>query len=250
MFELDICSFINSHDIAVHCRSINYQFTPLEAAYLIWRSRRRTAEDKQIAWNELIEANPDMTCDLDIRNMCPIIPTPFKKGDIVKFYMPDTKVQAKNYYDKEVYVLDCIAADNPKGLAKQHDYLWHDAQDKERRIDDVILYQVDEHGYIVHRCEPFFLTDDDNINYLDMEYYHGELHGNQEILKAISSYLKGDIELSLLMNAHYAMTVEENARKLTSGFYIDKYCGAYDLPLNLVGLSYKEMDGWKRYYQR
>jgi DNA gyrase inhibitor GyrI len=50
--------FINSPDIAAHCREINHQFTTFEMAVIIWRSKRNMA-DKHAAWRAIITDYPD-----------------------------------------------------------------------------------------------------------------------------------------------------------------------------------------------
>ena len=56
--NVDVCRFINSKDIRDYLRSINYQFTPIEAAWLIYYCRELTLQEKHAAWQELI----DMIC--------------------------------------------------------------------------------------------------------------------------------------------------------------------------------------------
>lgn len=51
--------FINSKDIREHLRMIDYPFSPLEAAWLIWQCRNATIGEKHRAWSELIETMPD-----------------------------------------------------------------------------------------------------------------------------------------------------------------------------------------------
>ena len=59
---MDIYNFINSKDICRHLRNINYEFSPLECAWLIWQSRRATVKDRHEAWDEIINTMPD--CEL------------------------------------------------------------------------------------------------------------------------------------------------------------------------------------------
>ena len=56
---MDIYNFINSKDICRHLRNINYEFSPLECAWLIWQSRRATVNDRHEAWSEIINTMPD-----------------------------------------------------------------------------------------------------------------------------------------------------------------------------------------------
>lgn len=56
---MNIYEFFNSQDIANHLKDINYQFTPLEMAFVIYHSSHKTFAEKEQAWNELIETTPD-----------------------------------------------------------------------------------------------------------------------------------------------------------------------------------------------
>lgn len=55
----DIYNYINSRDVAKHCREINKVWTPFEMAILIDRSHRPIAE-KHAAWRKIIAEYPDM----------------------------------------------------------------------------------------------------------------------------------------------------------------------------------------------
>lgn len=59
MINMDICGFIISKAIRSHCRKIRYEFTPVEAAFLIYQSREHTLAEKHAAWRELTEKMPD-----------------------------------------------------------------------------------------------------------------------------------------------------------------------------------------------
>lgn len=56
---MDIYSFLNSKDIAEHCRRLQKTWTPLQMALIISRSDR-SVPDKHRAWRELISDYPDM----------------------------------------------------------------------------------------------------------------------------------------------------------------------------------------------
>ena len=62
-------------------------------------------------------------------------------------------------------------------------------------------YFVSTNGRIYHAHHPH--------NYMDMEYYCGELAGYQRVLKAVSNYLKGRIRLDVLLNACQIIRSEE-----------------------------------------
>lgn len=56
---MDIYNFINSKDIEIHCRNNQYNFTPLECAFLIWQCRKYTISEKHKAYQKLIDKFPD-----------------------------------------------------------------------------------------------------------------------------------------------------------------------------------------------
>ena len=56
---MNIYNFINSRDIAKYLKEINYQFSTLECAWLVWQSRKHTLEQKHTAWQKIIDTMPD-----------------------------------------------------------------------------------------------------------------------------------------------------------------------------------------------
>ena len=57
---MDIYNFMNSKDVAEHCRKINHQFNSIEAAFIVYLNRSTTISEKHKAWNEIITTMPDM----------------------------------------------------------------------------------------------------------------------------------------------------------------------------------------------
>ena len=62
---MDIWNFINSRTVREHLKRIDYQFSSLEAAWLIRQSRYTLLRDKHEAWERLIETMPD--CAIEAR---------------------------------------------------------------------------------------------------------------------------------------------------------------------------------------
>lgn len=58
---MDIYTFINSKDIRDYLKKIHYNFTPVEAAWLVWQCESITLQEKHNAWNEIIETTPDVS---------------------------------------------------------------------------------------------------------------------------------------------------------------------------------------------
>lgn len=50
---MDALEFTNSPDIRECLREINYKFTPLQCAYLVYSSHRHTCAQKWAAWEDI-----------------------------------------------------------------------------------------------------------------------------------------------------------------------------------------------------
>lgn len=62
---MDILKFINSCDIREHLKNIDYQFSALEAAWIIWKSKYTSLSEKHEAWTEIIQTMPN--CEIESR---------------------------------------------------------------------------------------------------------------------------------------------------------------------------------------
>ena len=58
---MDVFRFINSGVMRKHLKDMGYEFSSLEAAWLIYQCHDATIDEKHKAWNELIEKMPDCT---------------------------------------------------------------------------------------------------------------------------------------------------------------------------------------------
>jgi len=56
---MDIYSFMNSYEIAEHCRSIGHEFTTLEMAFIVYLSDE-TLTERHKAWQWIIDTQPDI----------------------------------------------------------------------------------------------------------------------------------------------------------------------------------------------
>lgn len=63
---MEILRFVNSRDIRAHLKKIDYKFTPLEAAWLVYQCRTASFEEKHAAWTEIISTMPD--CPIKMRH--------------------------------------------------------------------------------------------------------------------------------------------------------------------------------------
>lgn len=60
MGTMDIYDFLNSRDVRQHLKGINYEFSTLEKAFIIYKSNHRSLKDKRAAWKELIDSTEDI----------------------------------------------------------------------------------------------------------------------------------------------------------------------------------------------
>lgn len=65
MKKMDILRYVNSKDIRKHLKEIDYKFSSLEAAWLVYQCHDATIDEKHRAWKEIIETMPD--CRIEAR---------------------------------------------------------------------------------------------------------------------------------------------------------------------------------------
>lgn len=143
--------------------------------------------------------------------VCFICPTPFKKGDIVyapKCYWPGTHISPFVF---ERTWFENISEESKKKLSASGD------------SSDMTAYGYfqNEDGRIFYECMH---------DYLSLEYYTGRLDGSKRILKAVSSFMKEEINLELLVNAYHIIMNETYTNE------IRKYLNITDEGLRLAGL--------------
>ena len=117
----------------------------------------------------------------------------------------DTLKEAKEYFMEDIImkiqVNDC---------AKTWDELRHycdEPEDDERDLIDSWENWVEE------------LASD---NYIDMEFYRGPFTGIRRMYKALSSYIKGDIELELFLYAHRMFMLDKQKEDFTANCFTDE----------------------------
>ena len=233
---MDIYSFINSRDVAEHCRSINHQFSATEAALIVYRSEKHNLREKHDAYREIIASMPDT--EVQRRFNCPHydslhsvlreclqceheysgfeffdglwieIPTPFVAGDIV--VSSDYTESDESGFCNGPFVLISICYWN---ATKKH------LQNLRKRADITDMtaygYWLGEVGCIYAECMHA---------YQDLEYYRGELDGYKRILTAVSNHTKGEISTDLLLNAYRYILDDEklNTSKEFLGLFSDE----------------------------
>ena len=141
---------------------------------------------------------------LDIDNIFVYMPTPFKKGDILISENPSRC----NYGDNgEIFVLEYLRTWQPnikEYLAKGN----CDSSD------------MSGSGYYLYDNKAQIILED-KWDYDSFEYYEGNIEGNNRILKAISSYLKGEIGMELLIHAYDVFKIE-SINKTMPDFYTEE----------------------------
>lgn len=143
-------------------------------------------------------------------------PLPFKRGDILT-----DNTHYFTYRDStDVFVLDELL-DNDTSYRSKH-LEFGDCSD----MIALCYQQYSEEGKIIY---------DHRHNILDYEYFRGELDGRKRVLKAISAYLKDEINLELLMIAYHQIIMEEalNISRADINWFTED-------ALEDVGLSKKE----------
>ncbi len=136
------------------------------------------------------------------------IPTPFKEGDIL--YRRNTIGDKAYYEDEDLVVLKRLC------------YWGYEDIDNERKRR--------AWGDMDMLASGYFLYDDGRIycecmhNYLALDYYEEELIGKTRTLKAISNYIKGNIDVRELIDAYAIITQEERIEEHRKGIgVLDEY---------------------------
>jgi hypothetical protein len=191
---MDIYSFINSKDVAAHCREIKHEFTALEQAVIVYKSNQSRGR-KLDAWQWIIDNLPDM----EVPEHCG---TPHCNS---LHKLLHGIIQAENnVIDKSKVEDGCIACreielplpfkcgDIVVGGGVNCDcFVWLSSSD----VVDNLGYTNND--YII-RCNADINWEDFN----NLEFYHGELTNENRPLLYISNYLKENISVDLLLNAH------------------------------------------------
>lgn len=240
---IDYTKFINSKDIAEHLKKIEYvPSSAVEAAFIVWQRYKKWALDKEKyeAWNEIIATMPDAavaprynTEGVDsihtflkenMENRAAMedlfealwfkIPTPFKKGDIL-VERPRGKSSKSGVFSGVPFVLTDMST---WGKAELIANGYTDADFNLDRADKNLNLHINQcdfsdmtaHGYFVHNNGDIVF--ECVHNYLSCEYYRGPLDGHMRIAKALSSYLKHEISIGLLLNASRYIYAEEQLK--------------------------------------
>lgn len=133
---------------------------------------------------------------LGLDEFCFVCPVPFQKGDIVC-------VPSASYGNDSPFVFLKTWYEG-KSAEEIRKYL-KSADSSDMTADG--YFQSDGWGYggngrIYWECMH---------DYLSLEYYRGGFEGSKRILKAVSNFLKGELDLDHVLNAYHIILNEENA---------------------------------------
>lgn len=121
-------------------------------------------------------------------------PTPFQRGDLV--CSPDS--YSADVTQSKPFVLNLLCTEFPS------------AKELERTADST---DMTAYGYFARRDGGIYY--DCEHNYMDLEFYRNQLTGGSRVLKGISSFLKGQIDVGLLLNSHHLLRLKAKNDELT-----------------------------------
>ena len=163
------------------------RLSPYDAAIDIVAELRPDGELLSVEENRPSDAETDYSYIFE--NMWFCFPTPFQPGDIV--HDPEQRG-----YCGGPFVLTGTTED----YCREHpDYRGCDSSD----MNAWGYFQNEDSGEIYYECME---------NYMDCEYYRGDLGGKRRVLTAMSNFLKGNIDVSLFARAYHQILLEEAAK--------------------------------------
>lgn len=129
-------------------------------------------------------------------------PTPFKKGDILCEY--DELGVESNGFCKGPFVVKGITPERIREGTRKYG----DSSDM-----NAWGYFIDNSGRIY--SEVMF-------NYMNLEFYRGDLNGKKKVLKALSNFIAEEIDIALFANAYHYILCEENLKQNMPQGYTDE----------------------------
>ena len=149
---MDIYQYMNSKDIRDYLVEIQYQFSPLEAAGMIYRSDHHTLEEKFEAWEELIRTTQD--CEIPKRYNCHYRPSlhEFLKKYIAmmrKYIQQFMKTENGMVYQYQFYCPGDVDMCIDKGIYSSLDKCWENLQedmDLDMYVIEIYKQRIDKDG--------------------------------------------------------------------------------------------------------
>lgn len=147
-------------------------------------------------------------------------PTPFKAGDVLIRY--NENEYPPNRTEGGILVLsgctpEWLKENNPKRLKS-----YIDGDNGDNSDMNVWGYFQDEDGRIYSET---------TFNYMDFEFYRGPYEGKERLMKAISSFMKAKIDLSMLLTAYRKVILDEFTKDVMLTHWFN------DEALEFAGLS-------------
>ena len=102
---MDINRFFNSCDVAAHLRETGYEFSMLEAAFIVHLSLDATLDERIAAWREIAETMPD----------CPMEKRPWLER------VPSTKAFLVGFADLKARELEAFCEQDGSVFSLQHE---------------------------------------------------------------------------------------------------------------------------------
>lgn len=186
---MDILKFLNSKDIAKYLKEINYKFSPVETAYVIYQSYKKTLKEKHGAYKELVLLTEDFALK-ERPNMSGyssfhrFINDYIKlENEILSEYMKeeDNAIYTYSFYDYEI--------DDSFNSAQYKRY--EEIKGKIQEIND-------ETGFISFVRKTFFYSD----KFINVYY-----NKKGEITKLETNIFNGKINKENLLNAFQGMWI-------------------------------------------
>lgn len=120
-------------------------------------------------------------------------PTPFKKGDILCEY--DIEGNETQGFCRGPFVVKDITPAH----ARENTYKYCDSSDM-----NAWGYFIDEKGKIYFEVM---------YNYMNLEFYRGDLNGKKRVLKALSNFITGQIDVALFSNTYHYILCDEHLKE-------------------------------------
>lgn len=104
---MDILKFINSNAIRFHLSEINYEFSPVESAFVVWQSKTHTMKQKHDAFQYIIDNMQD----------CPIKEKPWSAVELNWTIEHNTlHKMLKRFMEVETEIVDAVKKDETNAL--------------------------------------------------------------------------------------------------------------------------------------
>ena len=156
---MDIYSYLNSKDVAEYCRSLDYKFDAIEAAFIVNACRRISQEEKLRLFQEIIDTMPDEAIN--------------ERERILKSLVKGMKMETDSFHKALSEYIAVMRKSMAAFLSSGSDSVytweyyrrdWHDSNDTKRvyssfeKAKEALMQELQE------RCEPDDDGDRENIS--------------------------------------------------------------------------------------